>query len=186
MQHPQISQRAVLLMMGAAAIFCGAALSAQGSAQGMNSKSPPTFKRTPGSWQVSIVIEKLEGEGMTDQVRQTMQTMMDKQSEIKLCLTADQAKAEDFVDTMLNSNKNHNCKNIREDITENTANIVAECVDPAGKKFSMALEGVYSPTKVDMLIKSENAPSRNGPVTMNMRTVSKWTGSCTPGQKTIY
>jgi hypothetical protein len=177
MPSHQNSSHPILFTLGIAAIFCGAALSAQ--------TAVPIFKRAPGSWQVFVVIERLEGAGVTDQTKQMMQAVLDKQSEAAFCLTPEKAKQEDFVGNMLNSAKNQNCKNVREDVTTNTANILAECKDQTGKKFSMAMESSYKPGRVEMLISSENAPSRNGPINMTMRTVTKRVGTCTPGQKEI-
>jgi Protein of unknown function (DUF3617) len=177
MNHRLISSRPIIVGTSIAAVFWCAALAAQTAAS--------SFKRIPGSWQVFVVIEKLEGDGITEQTRQMMQTMLDKQSEAAFCLSPDKAKQEDFVGTIINSAKNQNCKNVREDIIANTTNIVAQCTDASGKTFSMAMEGNYNPTRVEMTIKSENAPSRNGPITMTMRTVTKRVGECTKGQKEI-
>ncbi len=152
-------------------------------AQGL---SVPIFKRQAGSWQINITLEKLEGVGVPEGTKEKMQILFDKQSEQRLCLTQSAAAKEDFVGNMMNSAKNNNCSNVTENVTAETMNIVAKCAGPDGKEFTIAMQGDYSPTITNMIMKSENAPTPNGPITMHMRTSSKWVGECSPGQQEIY
>ncbi len=144
------------------------------------------FKRQPGSWQINIIIEKAQGVGAPEGTKEAMQAMFDKQNEKLLCLTPAAAQKEDFVGNMVNSAKSNNCNNVTENVTDRTINIVAKCSVQGGEEFTIAMEGDYSPTVTNMTMKSENAPTKNGPVTMHMRTSSKWVGECTAGQQEIY
>ena len=167
-------------------LFTAAPLIMFGASSWAQSTSAPVFKRQAGSWMVNITIEKVEGADAPQGTKELMQSMFDKQSETQLCLTQAAAAQEDFVGNMLNSANKNNCKMITENVTDKTINIVAACPGPDGKDFTISMEGDYSPTVTNMIMKSENAPGKTGPITMHMRTSAKWVGKCTQGQAELY
>jgi hypothetical protein len=175
-----------LSLVNPLSIMVSASLVLAGAASWAQTSSEQVFKRKAGSWQMKIDIEKLEGAGTSEAVRLKMQEMINQRGQEQLCLTEAAAAKEDFVGNMRNSAKNNDCKNAVENVTASTMNIVAKCNGPDGKEFTISMEGDYSPTSTNMILKSEKAPSKNGPVTMHMRTSSTWTGPCKAGQKEMF
>jgi hypothetical protein len=163
-------------------IVVGISLILAGATSWAQESPAKNFKRKAGNWMVQLDILKLEGAGTSEEVRLKMQDVLNKQGQKGLCLTETAADNEDFIRTMRNSGKDRGCTNVVENITATTMNIVAKCTSPDGKEFSLTMKGDYSPSVTNMVLKSENAPSKNGPVTMHMRTSSKWTGPCTVGE----
>lgn len=178
MAAPEYLKSAKIMTAAVLIGFGGVALLAQ-------TEAVPVMKRTPGSWQTKITIEKLDGPGAAEGTKEIMQAMFDKQSEQNFCLTPEAAAKEDFVGNMRNSTPKNSCQTLNEESGNGKISISSVCKTSSGDEIRMSMAGTYSPSKITMLMKTENAPSRNGPINMHMNTQLEHVGECTPGQKQL-
>jgi hypothetical protein len=144
------------------------------------------IKRKPGSWDMKIVIEALEGDGLDQTSKGKLQGLFD-QASIPRCLTEEAADSEDFIGNVLRKGQPGTCNVGKKELTGDVLNIEMACTAPdkQGRMVPMTMSGYLSPISNIMTIKSDQAPTPLGIVKMQMRTESKWAGECTPGQVEI-
>lgn len=133
------------------------------------------IKLSPGEWQSTMKIEKLEMKGLPPEATAAMQKQMGAAQTFKSCLTPEQAEkpsAEFF-----QGKQNSNCTYEKFTMSGGTIDAAMTCKE-GGQTQKMTMQGSYGAEKYDIRFTAEGEAQPGMPMSMEMQMTSTRVGDC--------
>jgi hypothetical protein len=186
-----LAMRAMVYLMGAAALALGACGDAakdgeSGSSASATAASSDPVKRQPGSWSTKVEVVKLEGPDIKGGEKEQLQAMMNMMGNVSICLTPEAVEAEDLGKNLEQMGaQGGECKFDERAIAGSTISFAATCKTGDGGTARMKASGTNSATAQDFTISTIATKADGKPAgEMVMRITGQRTGECKPGDIT--
>ena len=141
-----------------------------GSASGVSLK--------PGEWEMKMEVVDVQAAGLPPGMLDGMK--QSASSSTRTCMTPEEAKGPKG--DLFAGDKSGNCKSEGFSWSGGKIKGKTTCTPPGGSKTVMIMDGQYSPTSIDMTMKTKT-DLMGKPMTMEMRVSGKRVGECSAATK---
>lgn len=138
-------------------------------------KVPSDIRFSPGRWESSVKIEKLDLGNLPPQVKQTIESELGRERKFAYCLTPEEAAKPDS--RFFNRGGSDDCTYDEYTMAGGHLDVKMSCKTPQGTQ-KVTLTGTYSASTYSMTMATSGDAAMGAPMLMTMSLSSRRAGNC--------